>query len=85
MLIGLMIGFLILGLGLASYEAHKRRWLDAARHLGATAVAVAGYAAILLHKPWIGMAALPVAVTAAVAYIAIARSQARKAAAADKA
>ncbi|MGW4898605.1 hypothetical protein ACWEQL_41195 [Kitasatospora sp. NPDC004240] len=84
MFIGLMIGFLILGLGLTSYQVHKRRWLDAARYLVSTAIVVASYAAMLLHKPWIAVATLPVCGGAIVAHIAVARSQARQAPTTDK-
>ncbi|MEZ0066695.1 hypothetical protein ABIA32_002707 [Streptacidiphilus sp. MAP12-20] len=78
MLIGVLIGFVTVGLGLASFQACKRRWLEAARYAVSTAIGVAGYASMLLHKSWIGFAALPVALIAAVGYVVVARSQARK-------
>lgn len=56
MLIAVLIGFLILGVGLTSYQAYKRRWLEAARYLASTAT---------------------------IGYVLIAKSQARKATAAD--
>jgi hypothetical protein len=83
MLIGVLIGFLILGLGLTSYQAYKRRWLEAARYLVSTAIAVASYASMLLHEAWIGFAAVPAAIVASVGYVLIARSQARKSAPAE--
>lgn len=81
MLVATMIGFAVLGLGVGAYQACRRRWLEAARAVMGCGLAVAGDAAMLLHKPSIAMIATEVSVAATIPFVIAYRRAARRASA----
>jgi hypothetical protein len=79
MLVALLIGFATLGLAMGGYQAYRGRWLEAARVVMGCALAVASYAAMLLHKPSIAAVAALVGVAATIPYVILAKRAARTA------
>jgi hypothetical protein len=68
MLAALMIGFTLLGTGVGAYRAYRRQWVETARIVVSCALAVAAYASILLHEPWIAAIAGLVGIATTVPY-----------------